>query len=93
MQRQPQESISGDQLEMFLVVAFALFMPNGMPLCKKKNYNSMKRLQGKDLEDSPAFKYQPQAIKNPFKMKGCFFKMEGLVILKFHILPSSGKGS
>ena len=68
-------------------------MPNGMPLCKKKNYNSMKRLQGKDFDDNPALKYQTQAIKKPFKMKGCFFKMEGLVILKSHILPSSGKGS
>jgi len=53
----------------------------------------MKRLQGKDFDDNPALKYQTQAIKNPFKMKGCFFKMEGLVILKSHILPSSGKGS
>jgi hypothetical protein len=74
MQRQPQESISGDQLEMFLVVAFALFMPNGMPLCKKKNYNSMKRLQGKDFEDNPAFKYQTQANKKPFHFERVLFQ-------------------
>lgn len=51
----------------------------------------MKRLQGNGFEDNPAFKRQRLTTKNPFKMKGHFFKMEGLLILKFRILPSFGK--
>lgn len=51
----------------------------------------MKRMQGKGFENKPSFKYQMLTTTNPFKMKGRFFKMKRLIILKFRILLSSGK--
>lgn len=51
----------------------------------------MKWLQGKGFEVNHVFNRQMQATENPFKMKGRFFKMKRLIILKFRILLSSGK--
>jgi hypothetical protein len=34
----------------------------------------MKRLQGKDFEDNPAFKYQTQANKKPFHFERVLFQ-------------------
>ena len=36
MQRQPQESISGDQLEMFLIVAYPLYAKRNAFMQKEK---------------------------------------------------------
>jgi hypothetical protein len=48
MQRQPQESISGDQLEMFLVVACPLYAKRNASMQKEKlQFNEM--LAGKGL--------------------------------------------
>lgn len=94
MQAKPElqpELLLINQSKLFLTVAFVLCMPNGMPYCKRKKHHSMKWLQGKGFGDIHVYKRQMQATKNPFKMKGHFFKMEGLAILKFRILLSSGK--